>query len=129
MKLPIVDENAVEALSLPGRDLRWLVTPERVNARHCSMCMIKVAAGETVRPAHSHPNGEEAIYIVHGAGRIMIEGVVEPLKAGQVVLIPQGKIHMLQNNGSEELKAVCFFAPIADLQNSYKFYEDIEFPA
>lgn len=129
MKLPIIDENSVEALNLPGRDLRWLVTPENVNAQHCSMCMIKVAPGETVRPAHSHPNGEEVVYIIQGGGRIMIEGVVEPLKSGQVVLIPQGKIHMLQNNGSEELKAVCFFAPAADLQSSYKFYEDIEFPA
>lgn len=128
MKLPIVDENSVEALDLPGRHLRWLVTKETVNAQHCSMCVIQVAPGETVRPAHSHPNGEEVIYIVQGAGRVMIEGVVEPVKAGSIVLFPQGKIHMLQNNGTEEMKVACFFAPATDLEN-YKFYEGIEFPA
>lgn len=128
MKLPIVDENSVEALDLPGRHLRWLVTKETVNAQHCSMCVIQVAPGETVRPAHSHPHGEEVIYIVHGAGRVMIEGVVEPVKAGSIVLFPQGKIHMLQNNGTEEMKVACFFAPATDLEN-YKFYEGIEFPA
>ncbi|HEY4046296.1 MAG TPA: cupin domain-containing protein [Acidobacteriaceae bacterium] len=128
MKLPIVDENSVEALDLPGRHLRWLVTKETVNAQHCSMCVIQVAPGETVRPAHSHPHGEEVIYIVHGAGRVMIEGVVEPVKAGSIVLFPQGKIHMLQNNGIEEMKVACFFAPATDLEN-YKFYEGIEFPA
>jgi quercetin dioxygenase-like cupin family protein len=128
MKLPIVDENSVEALDLPGRHLRWLVTKETVNAQHCSMCVIQVAPGETVRPAHSHPNGEEVIYIMQGAGRVMIEGVVEPVKAGSIVLFPQGKVHMLQNNGTEEMKVACFFAPATDLEN-YKFYEGIEFPA
>ena len=66
MKLPIVEENSIPALDLPGRRLRWLMTQENVGAQHCSMCMIQVAPGETVRPAHSHPNGEEVIYIVHG---------------------------------------------------------------
>jgi quercetin dioxygenase-like cupin family protein len=128
MKLPIVDENSIEALDLPGRHLRWLVTKDTVNAQHCSMCVIQVAPGETVRPAHSHPNGEEVIYIVQGSGRVMIEGVVEPVKKGSIVLFPQGKVHMLQNNGTEEMKVACFFAPATDLEN-YKFYEDVEFPA
>jgi quercetin dioxygenase-like cupin family protein len=128
MKLPIVDENSVEALDLPGRRLRWLVNQETVNAQHCSMCVIEVAPGETVRPAHSHPNGEEVIYIVQGSGRVMIEGVVEPVKKGSIVLFPQGKIHMLQNSGTEEMKVACFFSPATSLEN-YKFYEDIEFPA
>ncbi len=129
MKLPIIDENSIQALDLPGRHLRWLVTKDNVNAQHCSMCMITVAPGETVRPAHSHPEGEEVIYIVHGSGRVMIDSIVEPVKAGSAVLFPQGKVHMLQNNGSEEMKVVCFFAPAADLQSSYKFYENVEFPA
>jgi quercetin dioxygenase-like cupin family protein len=128
MKLPIVDEDSIEALDLPGRHLRWLVTKDTVNAQHCSMCVIQVAPGETVRPAHSHPNGEEVIYIVQGSGRVMIEGVVEPVKKGSIVLFPQGKVHMLQNNGTEEMKVACFFAPATDLEN-YKFYEDVEFPA
>jgi quercetin dioxygenase-like cupin family protein len=127
MRLPIVDENSIEALDLPGRRLRWLMTQENVDAHHCSMCMILVAPGETVRPAHSHPNGEEIIYIVHGSGKVMIEGVVEPVKQGSAVLFPQGKVHMLRNTGPEEMKVVCFFAPATNLDN-YKFFEDVEFP-
>jgi quercetin dioxygenase-like cupin family protein len=90
--------------------------------------MIRVAPGQTVRPAHSHPNGEEAIYIITGAGRVMIDGVVEAVSAGSAVLFPQGKVHMLQNSGSEEMKVVCFFAPPSSL-DTYKFFDDIEFPA
>jgi quercetin dioxygenase-like cupin family protein len=127
MKLPIIPEDSIPALDLPGRQLRWLMTQDTVGAQHCSMCVIKVAPGETVRPAHSHPNGEEVIYIVQGAGKVMIEGVVEPVQAGSAVLFPQGKVHMLRNTGVTEMKVVCFFAPATNLEN-YKLFEGVEFP-
>ncbi len=127
MKLPIVPETSVEALGLPGRALRWVITKENVNAQHCTMCVIEVAPGQTVRPAHSHPNGEEVIYIVEGNGRVMIDGVVEPVNCGSAVLFPQGAVHMLQNSGDVLMKVACFFAPPADLSN-YKFFDEIEFP-
>ena len=128
MKLPIVDEKSIEAMDLPGRNLRWVITKDLVNAQHCSMCVIEVEPGQTVKPAHSHPNGEEVIYIMSGTGRVWIEGTIEPVKAGCAVLFPQGKIHMLQNNGSEMMKVACFFAPPSDL-GTYKFFDEIEFPA
>jgi quercetin dioxygenase-like cupin family protein len=128
MSVPTLHENDVEGLDLPGRNLRWLVNAELLGAKHLSACVIKVAPGETVRPAHSHPNGEEVIYIVAGSGRVMIEGEVSAVREGSVVLFPQGKVHMLQNNGQTEMKVVCFFAPATNLDN-YKFFENIEFPA
>ena len=128
MSVPTLHEDDVEGLDLPGRNLRWLVNAELLGAKHLSACVIKVAPGETVRPAHSHPNGEEVIYIIAGSGRVMIEGEVAPVREGSVVLFPQGKVHMLQNNGQTEMKVVCFFAPATNLDN-YKFFENVEFPA
>lgn len=128
MSLPIVDEKTIPALDLPGRLLRWVVTRETTNAQHCTMCVIQVQPGQTVRPAHSHPNGEEVIYIVQGSGRVMIDGVVEPVHAGCAVLFPQGSIHMLQNSGNEEMKVACFFAPPSDL-STYRFFDEVDFPA
>ena len=109
MKLPIVDENSIPALDLPGRQLRWLMTQENVDARHCSMCMIQVAPGETVRPAHSHPNGEEIIYIVRGSGKVMIEGVVEPVKAGARFYFPGENTYAAEygNRGDEGCLFLC----------------------
>ncbi len=127
MALPIVDETTIEELDLPGRKLRWVVTKENTGAQHCSMCVIKVGPGQAVRPAHSHPNGEEVIYILNGWGRVLIDGKVEPVKAGCAVLFPQGDIHMLQNLSDEEMKVVCFFAPPSDL-GTYKFFDDVDFP-
>ena len=127
MKPPVVNEKDMEVLDLPGRRLRWLITKDNVDAVHCSMCMIQIAPGQTVRPAHSHPNGEEVIYVITGSGKVMVDGKVEAVTAGCAVLFPQGKVHMLSNTGDEEMKVVCFFAPPSELK-TYKFHDGIEFP-
>ncbi|CAN5615279.1 hypothetical protein BH10ACI4_BH10ACI4_02060 [soil metagenome] len=128
MSLPIIDEKTIEALDLPGRMLRWVVTNDNTNAQHCSMCVIEVQPGQTVKPAHSHPHGEEIIYLLSGSGRVWIEGEIGPVQQGCAILFPQGKIHMLQNTCKEVMKVACFFAPATNLDN-YKFFDDIEFPA
>ena len=127
MPLPIIDEQIIPALDLPGRMLRWVVTQENSDAKYCSMCVIEVQPGQTVKPAHSHPQGEEIIYLLSGSGRVWIEGEIGDVKQGCAVLFRQGKIHMLRNTSSEVMKVVCFFAPAANLDN-YKFFDEIEFP-
>lgn len=127
MSVRAVHEDEVEALGLPGRQLRWVVGPSALRADQCSACVIRVAPGDKVRPAHSHPQGEEVIYILRGSGRVMVEGDVTPVRAGTTVVFPRGAVHMLHNTGSEEMKVVCFFAPATSLEN-YKMYEGVDFP-
>lgn len=127
MSVPLVHENDVEELNLPGRRLRWLVNRELLNAQHLSVCVVRIAPGQTVKPAHSHPNGEEVVYIIRGSGRVVVDGAVGEVKEGTAILFPQGSVHMVQNSGSEEMKAICFYAPPSDL-STYKFFEDVEFP-
>jgi quercetin dioxygenase-like cupin family protein len=127
MSVRINHEDDVEELNLPGRRLRWLVNSDLLSSQYMSICMIRVAPGEKVRPAHSHPKGEEAIHIIAGSGRVMVNGEVSPVQAGSTILFPQGEVHMLQNTGQEEMKVICFFAPGTDLDN-YKFYEGVDFP-
>jgi len=127
MSVPVIHETDVEELNLPGRHLRWVVSTDALPAESCSACVIRVAPGDKVRPAHSHPHGEEVIYIVHGEGRVLVAGEVSPVRAGSVVLFPRGAVHMLHNTGVEEMKVVCFFAPPTNLEN-YRMFEDIDFP-
>src|SRR3954470_9179854 len=117
MSVPSIHESEVPELDLPGRHLRWVVSDEGVPAKHCSACVIRVAPGERVRPAHSHPNGEEEIYIIGGSGRGLVGGEVSAVREGTTVLFPQGVPHMLHNTGGEEMKVVCFFAPSTGLEN------------
>jgi len=127
MSVPVIHETDVEELDLPGRHLRWIVSPDGIPAESCSACVIRVAPGDKVRPAHSHPHGEEVIYIIRGEGRVLVAGEVSPVRTGSVVLFPRGAVHMLHNTGSEEMKVVCFFAPSTNLDN-YKMYEEVDFP-
>ena len=125
----VIHEGDAEALDLPGRELRWVVSdrPHTLHAAHCSACVIRVPPGEKVRPAHSHPNGEEVIYILSGSGRVLVSGEVQSVMPGTTVLFPQGAVHMLHNTGADEMKVVCFFAPPTGLEN-YRMHEGVDFP-
>lgn len=127
MAVKVIDEMNIEELDLPGRRLRWVVTGENTGAQYCTMAVIRVAPGQKVRPAHSHPNGEEVIYILSGHGRVLVNGEIASVKTGSAVLFPKGEIHMLQNLSEAEMKVACFFSPPAGLEN-YKFFEDVDFP-
>lgn len=127
MSVKVIDEATVEELDLPGRHLRWVVTAENTGAKYCTMAVIRVAPGQKVFPAHSHPHGEEVIYVLSGHGRVLVNGEVSQVKTGSAVLFPQGEVHMLQNLSDVEMKVACFFAPPAGLEN-YKFFDDVDFP-
>jgi len=127
MPVPAIHEDDCEAVGLPGRQLQWLVAPGGLTAEGCSACVIRVLPGDRVRPAHSHPNGEEVIYIISGSGRVLVDGDVRPVSAGTAVLFPRGAVHMLHNTGADEMKVVCFFAPATNLEN-YQMHEGVDFP-
>lgn len=127
MPVPALHEDDATPVGLPGRELRWVVAPDALQARHCSASVIRVAPGDRTRPAHSHPNGEEVIYIVQGSGRVLVGSDVRPVTPGTTVLFPQGVVHMLHNTGSVEMKVVCFFAPPTGFDN-YRMHEDVDFP-
>src|SRR6476661_8872892 len=104
MALPIIDEATMEEVALNGRRLRWVVTKENTGAQYCTFAVIRVAPGGRALPAHSHPAGEEIIYILNGHGRVLVDGEVETVKAGCAVLFPKGKVHILENLSDEEMK-------------------------
>jgi quercetin dioxygenase-like cupin family protein len=127
MSVPVIHESEVEELDLPGRRFRWLVAEDRIQSKYSSVCVIRVQPGDKVTPAHSHPQGEEVIYIMSGSGRVLVDGEVAQVRAGSTVLFPQGAVHMLQNTSAEEMKVVCFFAPPTGLEN-YRMHEGVDFP-
>ena len=84
--------------------------------------MIRVLPGETVRPAHSHPNSEELIYIITGSGKVMIEGEVGDVRPVLLSCLNREKCTCYRNTGDIEMKVICFFAPATNVDN-YKTFE------
>src|ERR1700761_3192097 len=125
--MTIIHESDVPEVEHPGRFMRWLANEDSLKANNLSVCVIRVLPGQAVRPAHSHPQSEELIYIITGNGKVMIEGEVGEVRAGSAILFEKGKVHILKNTGDIEMKLICFFAPATNIYN-YKMFEDIEFP-
>jgi quercetin dioxygenase-like cupin family protein len=55
-----------------------------------------------VAPRHTHP-GEEIIYVLEGTLEYQIDGKPVTVKPGDVLFVPAGTIHSVQNVGSTEL--------------------------
>lgn len=124
---PVIHESQVPEKQVPGRFLRWVVDKkDGLDGKYCSCCIMRVEPGQTVSPAHCHPKGEEMLYIISGSGKVYIDGTIYPLTAGSVVLFEKGKVHMVRNSGSEELKVACFFAPASNLEE-YEFHPEVDF--
>ena len=58
---------------------------------------------------HTHETSSEIIYILSGTGRVLCDGVYEPLSAGSCHYCPKGHAHSLINDGGELLE---FFAVV-----------------
>ena len=69
-----------------------------------------LAPGGYVRE-HTHPDNEEALYILEGHGRAVIEGQEYPLVPGSKVFLPRGVRHMFVNEGETHMKWVWLIVP------------------
>lgn len=79
-----------------------------------------------VREPHWHPNANELSYCLEGTGMMTIFGPGNnhdtfTIRAGEIVFVPQGYIHHIENTGSAPLRlAICF---------DHEAPEDLDFSA
>ena len=64
-------------------------------------------------PAHSHDHYEETIYGIDGVLTWTVDGKPIDVGPGQALCIPRGAIHRFDNNGSQDVKALCVITPAA----------------
>ena len=120
-------ENEGDLKKFEGRDVIWVQTPEHTGGQYSSVCIVIYKPGARAYPSHSHPYGEETVYIISGAGKVKIGEKIFDLKPGSLALFPQGVPHMVWNNGNQPLKLCCFYAPSANAIE-YEWHEEFDFP-
>ena len=64
-------------------------------------------------PAHSHDHYEETIYGIDGVLTWTVDGSRIDVGPGQALCIPRGAVHRFDNNGSQDVKALCVITPAA----------------
>ena len=64
-------------------------------------------------PAQSHNDYEETIYGIDGVLTWTVDGKQIEVGPRQALCIPRGAIRRFDNNGSQDLKALCVITPAA----------------
>jgi len=104
---------ADETIGTKGFTVRFLVTGSESNG---SVAAFELAVPGSLRlpaPAHSHDHYEETIYGIEGTLTWTVEGKAIDVGPGQALCIPRGAIHRFDNNGSQDVKALCLITPAA----------------
>jgi mannose-6-phosphate isomerase-like protein (cupin superfamily) len=124
-----INRRQVAAKEAPSRVFRELVSHRKLGAKGIALRLVRVTPVKKSGPRHphSHRGMEEVIYVQKGSGKAWVDGEVVPVKAGDAILIPAGKRHMMINTGRKPLELFCAFSA-ADPENRYKEYPEISYP-
>ena len=93
-----------------GSEIRELLAHRNSAIRNQSLAEARLPVGGSTQE-HFHPEAEEIYFIMHGFGRMRIEGELQDVKPGDAIAIPPGRKHKLLNTGTETLRLLCCCAP------------------
>ena len=119
-KVPMIDATIAphvnpsdETIRLGPLAVHFLVTGEDSNGSVAVFELTIPGAQRLAAPAHSHDHYEETIYGIAGVSTWTVNGTQVNVGPGQSLCIPRGAIHRFDNDGVEEVKALCVITPAA----------------
>jgi len=104
---------ANETIRLGPLEVRFLITGENSNGSVAAFDLFVPAAQRLAAPAHSHDHYEETIYGIEGVLTWTVDGKAIDVGPGQALCIPRGAVHRFDNNGAQDVKALCVITPAA----------------
>jgi quercetin dioxygenase-like cupin family protein len=102
-----------ETIRLGPLVVRFLITGENSRGSVAAFELIVPGAQRLAAPAHSHDNYEETIYGIDGVLTWTVDGKRIDVGPGQALCIPRGAVHRFDNNGGQNVKALCVITPAA----------------
>jgi quercetin dioxygenase-like cupin family protein len=102
-----------ETIRLGPLAVRFLITADDATGSVALFELAVPAAQRLAAPAHSHDHYEETIYGIEGVLTWTVNGTPIEVGPGQALCIPRGAIHRFDNNGSQDVKALCAVTPAA----------------
>jgi quercetin dioxygenase-like cupin family protein len=102
---------ADEAIQLGPLTVRFLITGDDSAGTVAAFELCVPAAQRLAGPAHSHDHYEETIYGIDGVLTWTVDGNQIAVGPGQALCIPRGAVHRFDNNGSQDVKALCVITP------------------
>jgi quercetin dioxygenase-like cupin family protein len=102
-----------ETIRLGPLAVRFLIAGENSSGTVAAFELIVPGAQRLPAPAHSHDHYEETIYGIDGVLTWTVDGKQIEVGPGQALCIPRGATHRFDNNGSQDVKALCVITPAA----------------
>ena len=102
-----------ESIRVGPLTIRFLLTGDNSTSSIAVFEMTVPGAQRLPAPAHSHDHYEETIYDIDGVLSWTVDGKPIDVEPGQALCIRRGAVHRFDNNGSNDVKAVCMITPAA----------------
>jgi quercetin dioxygenase-like cupin family protein len=102
-----------ETIRIGPLAVRFLLTADNSTGSIAAFELVVPGAQRLAGPAHSHDHYEETIYGIDGVLTWTVDGKQIDVGPGQALCIPRGAIHRFDNNGAQEVKALCVITPAA----------------
>ena len=102
----------IPALTIAGGKgrVRIVLDKQSVPEGTISVGVVSFAPGSIV-PTHSHVGSSEVLWMLDGAGKLMVKGTEYPVQAGHLIQIPPGVEHGFAATGAQRVRALQFYTP------------------
>ena len=106
-----IDFTAMEEQIIPHmRDGEKEVAMRTYTDGQCKIMKGRLIPGASIG-LHTHETNSEIIYVLEGQGKVLCDGVYEPLDSGSCHYCPKGHSHSLINDSTADL---LFFAVVPE---------------
>src|SRR3712207_5942320 len=128
MPSKLIDPQDLPTMTFDWGVIKPLVSADSVEDPHASLMQVVLLPGQG-HERHNHPDADEILYILAGAGDQMVDdGEPFPVRPGQAIWIPMGAFHSTVNTGWEPMVLLAIYAPAGAEQalKSLPDYREIE---
>jgi quercetin dioxygenase-like cupin family protein len=108
---PVRVNPSDETIRIGPIGVRFLVTGDDASGSVAVFELTVPAAQRLAGPAHSHDHYEETIYGIEGVLSWTVAGTRIDVGPGQALCIPRGAVHRFDNDGTQDVKALCVITP------------------
>ena len=111
MPSKLIDPAALPTMTFDWGVIKPLVATDNTDDPAVSMMHVVLLPGQG-HERHNHPDSDEILYFLSGAGDQMVDdGEPFAVRPGQAVFIPKGAFHSTINRGWEPMAILAIYAP------------------
>ena len=84
-----------------------MITNETCDATECAATLFSMAPHVPAGEGEIHPEIDELCYVIAGSGILYLNGEPIRFEAGDVIFVPKGYHHSVENDGDEVINMFC----------------------